>query len=83
MQSTWKYWDLLIVIGGLVVGFGVWFVPNFMADPTVQELMATQIERRERAEAYAAEQARIEKEREDLGIVYFPSPVTPPVDPRQ
>jgi len=49
----------------------------------VQELMATQIERRERAEAYAAEQARIEKEREDLGIVYFPSPVTPPVDPRQ
>lgn len=74
MSFTWKWFDLLIVVGAVVIGFAVWFIPSFESDPEIQELYARQREIRERREAREAEAARIAKEREELGLVFIPPP---------
>jgi hypothetical protein len=67
----------MLVVAAVVVGFLVWFIPNFRETKEYKALEQSAIERRERREAREAEQARIDKEREDLGIVYFPPPANP------
>ncbi len=79
MSSTWKWFDLLIVVGAVVIGLAVWFIPNMEADPEVQELYAHQRDLKERRLAREAEAARIEKEREELGLVFVP--LAEPKDP--
>jgi hypothetical protein len=83
MQSSWKYFDLLIAVGALLIGLAVWFIPNFKDSQEMQDLYVAANERKARMEAREAEAARIAKEREELGIVYVPAPVEAPAQPAE
>lgn len=76
MSWTWKWFDLAIVIGAVVIATAVWFIPNFMNSPEMKGLVAASNERKARLEAYEKQQAEIEREREELGLV-FVSPTLP------
>lgn len=69
---------------GLVVGFGVWFIPNFRNSDVYREFVAKQdalqkIRLEQEATAAKAEAVakEIAKEREELGIVYYTMPEAP------
>lgn len=81
MSWTWKWFDLLIVIMALAVGFGVWFIPNFMASDEMKALVASQNKLKAEVAAYEKEvaaydrqQAEIKREQEELGLVFLPPP---------
>lgn len=76
MSWTWKWFDLAIVIGAVLIATAVWFIPNFMNSPEMKELVATSNERKARLEAYEKQQAEIKREQEELGLV-FVSPTAP------
>ena len=79
----WKYFNYAIIVVGLIVGIGVWFVPNKWAEPKIaaswqntRELLQL---RRERL-AREAEEQRVNDE---LGLIYIdpgtnPFPTEPP-----
>jgi hypothetical protein len=74
MSGTWKYFDLAIVIGAVIIGCAVWFIPDMMSTPKMKELVANANERKERIAAYQAQQAEIKREQEELGLVFLPPP---------
>jgi len=74
MQWTWKWFDMMIAVMALVVGFGVWFIPNFMNSKEMKDLVASQNAIKAQNAAYAAQQAAIKAEQEELGLVYLPPP---------
>jgi hypothetical protein len=71
MEWTWKYFDMLIVVGAVAIGIGVWFIPNFTESDKMKALEAAVAERREAQSAAEAEKTRKAVEQEELGIVYF------------
>jgi hypothetical protein len=80
---SWEGFDMLLVIGALLAGFLVWFLPSFTSSPEVQTFFARQKEMKEKRLAIEAEEARIAKENEELGIIYIqpganPFPTEPP-----
>jgi sugar phosphate permease len=77
MSWTWKWFDLMIVVAGVVIGLAVWFIPNMMNSPEMKELVAVSKERKEQQRAHEALQAEIKKEREEQGLVFL-APVTAP-----
>jgi len=78
MEWTWKYFDMLIVVGAVAIGLGVWFIPNFTESEKMKELETAVQERREERAARQADAERRAQEAEELGIVYFgASPQTP------
>lgn len=75
MHRTWKYFDMLIVLGALLLGSAVWFIPNFTQSPEFVAMQKT-AEQRKAAKAASeaakmAEDARLKKQHEEEGIVYF------------
>ena len=81
----WKYFNYVIIILGLIVGVGVWFMPNKWAEPEIAASYNEQLEllqlRRERL-AREAEEKRMQDE---LGLIYIdpgtnPFPTEPPKD---
>ncbi len=79
----WKYFDWLIVFGGVVVAIGVWFIPSMTADPELQAYFKSQRElKAERLKVEAVER-EIVQEREELGLVFVqpPPPKTKPEKP--
>ena len=82
MTWTWKAFDYLIVIVAIVVGFGVWFLPNFENSPEIQKLYAEQRALKEARLKHEAIVAEIKKEQEDLGLVFIaPPPEVPKKQP--
>lgn len=89
----WKYMNYVIVGVGLIVGFCVWALPNRWADPEIEAGMAKLREREARIkewniqqEAIKAEEARIAKENEEMGLVYIEpgtNPFLPPPSQRE
>lgn len=79
-QPTWKFFELLIVVGAFAVGGLIWFVPNWAEGDTMKKVEAAVKERRERREKAEAVQAEIEAERERLGLVYFGPGGVPIID---
>jgi hypothetical protein len=82
---SWTGFDLLLVIGALLAGLLVWFLPSFSSSPELQAFYARQKELKEGRLAREAEEARIRKENEELGLVYIqpgtnPFPTRPPDD---
>jgi hypothetical protein len=84
MKKVLNAFDLFIVIMGLVVGFGVWFIPNFRNSQVYKDFVARQDElqairlKQEALEAKADAVAKeMAKEREELGIVYYTMPEAP------
>ena len=74
MSWTWRWFDYAIVIVAVIAGFAVWFIPSFESSPEIRKLYAQQRELKERRLQYAAQQAEIKKEREELGLVYIGPP---------
>jgi hypothetical protein len=74
MHKTWKYFDYMIVVAGLVIAGLIWFIPNFTESKEYKDLVGKMLERRERRLEREAEAERIRVEREELGIVYFGPP---------
>ncbi|MBI1358794.1 MAG: hypothetical protein GC155_00755 [Alphaproteobacteria bacterium] len=90
MRWTWKFFDALLVVGAVVLGLGIWLIPNWTESPTFKKMEAAVMERRDARLAREAEQARIKaindahkKKDEEEGIVYFGPGGTllPPDDP--
>jgi hypothetical protein len=77
MNWGWKFLDFSLVLAALVIIFGVWFIPRFDANPQVQAFYERQRELREKRLAVEAEEARIKKEQEDLGLVFIPASPLP------
>ena len=77
----WKYWNYAIIGVGLIVGFCVWVLPNTWADPEVAANFAKQVQLQKQIKAYNAEQARIAKENEELGLVYIEPGTNPFLPP--
>ena len=85
MHHTWKYFDLLIVVGAIAIGFGIWFIPNWADSPEMRRLEAIADKRFEikqhnkeemarRAKVKAGQEAELAKEREEQGLIFIAPP---------
>ena len=73
----WKYLNYVIVVLGLIVGLGVWFVPNKWAEPEIAAGMAEQTELRALRKARLAREADEKRYQEQTGLIY----ITPGANP--
>ena len=88
----WKYWNYMIIGVGLIVGFCVWVLPNHWADPEVVAGVERLKERQRLAEEWKrvqainkAEEERVARENEEMGLVYIDpgtNPFLPPESER-
>src|SRR5262245_3239317 len=84
----WKYFNYILIAVALIVGFGVWWMPNKWAEPETAAMWAKQLEYLKavrESKAIEAEQKRME---EELGLVYIepgtnPFPTEPPKDDKK
>ena len=79
----WKYFNYVIVVLGLIVGLGVWFMPNKWAEPEIAASMAEQEELRALRKARLAREAEEKRYQEETGLIYItpgtnPFPTEPP-----
>lgn len=79
----WKYFNYVIVVLGLIVGLGVWFMPNKWAEPEIAASMAEQEELRALRKARLAREAEEKRYQEEMGLIYIepgtnPFPTEPP-----
>lgn len=79
-QLSWKFFELLIVIGAFAVGALIWFIPNWAESEQMHRLEDAVNERKERRIAIEQRQAEILEERERLGLVYFGPGAVPIID---
>jgi hypothetical protein len=78
MSWTWKWFDLMIVIGGVALGVAVFFLPSFENSKGMKEAVAAEKQRKAAVAVYEAEQAEIKREQEELGLVFVaPTPEKP------
>ncbi|MEY2757901.1 MAG: hypothetical protein RIR33_1679 [Pseudomonadota bacterium] len=88
----WKYFNYVIVGVALIVGFAVWVLPNQWADPEVQAGIQRVMERQRQAKEWKriealnkAEEERVARENEELGLIYIEpgtNPFLPPESQR-
>jgi hypothetical protein len=71
MSWTWKWFDLMIVLGALVLGFAVFFLPSFENSKGMKEAVAAEKQRKAALAAYEARQAETKREQEELGLVFL------------
>ena len=75
--------DLLLVLGALIAGSLIWFIPAFWDTPELRAFYEQQRQLKAQHLALEAEEARIQKENDELGIIYIqpgenPFPTKPP-----
>lgn len=81
-RPDWLFFDSLLIIGAIAVGFGVWFIPSWSNSDGFKKLTTAVHERVALQKKIKAEEARRKKQIEDEGIVYFGPGGTPqPVQP--
>jgi hypothetical protein len=83
MKWNWglRYFDMALVVGGLAMAIGVFFIPSIESSPDMQLLYKRAKEVREYQAAVKAEETRKKKEEEELGLVWIP-PVNAKPGPR-
>ena len=79
----WKYFNYIIVVLGLIVGLGVWFMPNKWADPAIEAKIAEQNELKEMRRVRLEREAEEKRLVDELGLIYItpgtnPFPTEPP-----
>lgn len=81
-EFGWRYLNYVMIVLGLIVGFGLWLMPNKWAEPEIAAGFAEQV-RLERL-AKQLERQREEHQRmvDELGLVYI-EPGTNPFLPPQ
>jgi hypothetical protein len=70
----WRYIDASIVVMGMAIAILVWFIPSIDSNPEMQAYMKRAKQITENNKRILAEQARIKKEEEELGIIWVPPP---------
>jgi hypothetical protein len=88
LSWSWTGFDLLLVIGAILAGLLVWFLPSFSSSPQYQGFLARQKDLKEKRLTLEAEEARIAKENEELGLIYIqpgtnPFPTEPPSEKKK
>lgn len=83
LDISWGGFDVLLLIGALLAGFLIWFAPAFWNTPELKAFYKQQEEAKAQRLAVEAEAARVQKENDDLGLVYIqpgtnPFPTEPP-----
>jgi hypothetical protein len=83
LNFGWKYLNYILIGVGLIVGLGVWFMPNKWAEPEVAAGFKKQVAIERARKAAEAEEARIKREQEELGLIFLepginPFPTAPP-----
>lgn len=81
----WKYLNYVIIVVGLIVGLGVWFVPNKWAEPEIAASYGDQLELQKLRKARLAREAEEKRMQDELGLIYIdpgtnPFPTEPPKD---
>ncbi len=81
----WKYLNYLIIAVGLIVGIGVWFVPNKWAEPKIAASWNNTLELLELRKQRLAREAEEQRVQDELGLIYIdpgtnPFPTEPPKD---
>jgi len=81
----WKYLNYVIIVVGLIVGLGVWFVPNKWAEPEIAASYNDQLELQKLRKARLAREAEEKRMQDELGLIYIdpgtnPFPTEPPKD---
>jgi hypothetical protein len=71
VRPDWGFFDLLLIIGAVVAGFGIWFIPSWSSSEGFQKLEKAVHERVELGNKIKAKEAEIKKKNEEEGIVYF------------
>jgi len=74
LDWSWTGFDLLLVLGAVIAGSLIWFIPAFWDTPELRDFYQSQKELKAQRLAVEAEEARIKKENDDLGIVYLAPP---------
>ena len=79
----WKYLNYVIIVLGLIVGLGVWFVPNKWAEPEIAASYGDQLELQKLRKARLAREAEEKRVQDELGLIYIdpgtnPFPTEPP-----
>ena len=77
---SWKFFEALIVLAAIAVGFSIWLMPNWKESDTFKKLESAVMERREARLKYEAQVKAEEEERERLGLVYFGPGAVPIVE---
>ncbi len=81
-RPDWGFFDALLVIGAIIAGFGIWFIPSWSSTPGFRKLESAVHERIDLNNKIKAEEARIKKKNDEEGIVYFgPGGVPLPPEP--
>jgi hypothetical protein len=73
----WKYFNYILIAVALIVGLGVWFMPNKWAEPTTAANFKETVRLERQMKARKAEEARIKKEQEELGLIYLEPGINP------
>jgi hypothetical protein len=86
----WKYLNYVIIGVGLVVGFCVWILPNQWASPEAQAGLKAAIERERQIKEWnriealnKAEEERVARENEEMGLIYITPGTNPFLPPDQ
>lgn len=84
----WKYFNYIVIGVGLIIGFCVWALPNNWADPEVQAGLERLKERQRLAKEWEAQKAlikaeeeRIARENEEMGLIYIDPGTNPFLPP--
>ena len=81
----WKYFNYVIIVLGMIVGLGVWFMPNKWAEPEIAASYNEQLELQKLRKARLAREAEEQRMQDELGLIYIepgtnPFPTEPPKD---
>jgi hypothetical protein len=70
-RLDWGFFDLLLLIGAVVAGCGIWFIPSWSNSEGFKKLETAVHERIDMDKKIKAKEAEIKKKNEEEGIVYF------------
>ncbi|RYE56607.1 MAG: hypothetical protein EOP18_04085 [Rhizobiaceae bacterium] len=81
----WKYLNYVIIVLGMIVGLGVWFMPNKWAEPEIAKSYNEQLELLKLRKERLAREAEEKRVQDELGLIYIdpgtnPFPTEPPKD---
>jgi len=81
----WRYLNYVMIVAGLVVGFGLWFMPNKWVEPEIAAGFAEQVRLEKLGKQLQAQRDEHERMVDELGLVYIEpgtNPFLPPPSQR-
>lgn len=85
-EFGWRYFNYMIIGLAVIVGFGLWFMPNKWAEPEIAAGFAEQVRLEKLAKALKAQREEQQRMIDELGLVYIEpgtNPFLPPPSMRE